>query len=366
MAIPAKKPTDQELAQKYIPKPVMDAAGWIGDRTREGLGSVGISTPDSNTVGGAVRGATGAGAPPNYDAEKAAAADDAAHMAATARDRGRAVAPPPGQIETPTPRNPTAPGPTATPATPPAAGAEPYGPGVKAKFMKFNGKIVGAAPEGNASIRPDVGGGLYSDKLRALELDLPRIDTSTRGGGVLHETPGGGQLGFTGPHSRTTELSGLEQAVARRDWLEGRVGAEQANESADAKRAEEQARAEASIKYAQVDPLDRARIEASGKYGGAQITAATEEASRARAATIYQGYIPQFRAVTQAIAAAKTVEDRTALQAVLDGLRREAEIQAGLAIGKVWPDPKQNPLAALLGGALGGAAPAATPAGPQG
>lgn len=330
---------------------------------RIGFGS---STPDQATVGGAVRGATGAAAPPNYDAEKAAAAEDTARIAADARDRGRAVAPPRGQAETPTPRNQAAPGPTATPATPPAAGAEPYAPGVKAKFMKFNGKIVGPAPEGNATIRPDAGGGLYSDKLRALELDMPRIDTSTPGGAVLHETPGGPYLGLTGPRSRTTTLSGLEQAVARRDWLEGRVGAEQANESADAKRAEEQARSEAAIKYSQVDPLDRARIEAAGKYGGAQVTAASEEAARAHAIKIYQGYVPQFRAVAQAIAAARTVEERAALQKIQEGLQREAEIQAGLAIGKVWPDPKQNPLAALLGGALGGATPAATPAGTQG
>lgn len=97
----------------------------------------------------------------------------------------------------------------------------------------------------------------YSSQVRALanaESETPLDFEGDVGFGT--SPPGSG-----GPSGGSRRLSGIEQALARRTWLEGRADTEQAKES-------ERAEVDRRTRLAEMDPLEMARIQAQGRMGG--------------------------------------------------------------------------------------------------
>lgn len=196
----------------------------------------------------------------------------------------------------------------------------------------------------------------YSEKVRALaSQDAP--DLSEEGGvGFGLGAPGSG-----GAIEGYRKLSGLEQSIERRRWLEGRADQEQANELARRGGEVQGMELERRALAAQQDPLELARIQAQGRMGGDVAKVEMDLAAR-RAA------IDQFRATSQQIEAAQARlamipagdPEAADLRGYLEYLERTRREMTNLMLGMRLSDPRQNELGSLLA-ALGGGAAAPTP-----
>lgn len=384
------------------PRFVMDAARKGGDLVRSGLSAIGIDSPrgparppDQETVSTVVRQALNEGtsaASANVGRKQEERQRDAATFAVgTVSGHAQNVT---------TPQKPSAAVPRKTPskaaAPAPASPKAPTEPGYydRVKAVRIGGRTVMADPgqarqiasspggewttydaamkrrpvsgmvqgsAGTAFIRPDEAGGIpgpiderrYSEKLAGLELEMPQPDL-TRSGEVIASTPGyvesGGRV--AGPRSRTSTLSGLEQALSRREWLEGRRRAEEGRELGEDELGARRAEIASRTRLAEMDPLAQSRIEAQGRYGDQMLENDFEIEARTVALRVYQSYLPQIQQAQRAAETAPSEGERAAMRERVVQLQRQARDQANLALGKMLMDEKMNPLAALLGGGM--------------
>jgi hypothetical protein len=274
---------------------------------------------------------------------------------------------PPGTATPPMPKHGTGPGAAAeTPPRPSAAG----GPGPGRTQVKMpDGRFVFVTPDrgadyvgggGSYASYQDATSGLgapqaerfmrgrtfsspappqpYSEQVRALaNTDVP--DLSFEGdAGFGTSPPGSG-----GPSSGTRRLSGIEQALARRSWLEGRANEEQRQELSTAE-------VDRQKRLAEQDPLELARIQAQGRMGGDLAKVQLDLRARQAAVEEHQRMSAQIEKAQAALSAAPAgSQDATDLKQYIDyliGTRREI---ANLLIGERLTDPRG------VGDALGAA-----------
>lgn len=207
-------------------------------------------------------------------------------------------------------------------------------------------------PGSTAVPGPAIGQTRYSERIEGLLAEPSGIDLNA---------PATESGSLSSPGGKTRTLSGLEQAVERRRWLEGRRDFERGRELRDDDLELRRALMEQRLQYAQLDPLAQAQIEASGRYGGEYIKAEAAAKMREMALAIYQSFIPKIQEARIAMSRAATDQERASLQGYIDQLERAARDQANLAIGAYLRDPKFDMMSMLLAGALGGA-----PAAPSG
>lgn len=202
-----------------------------------------------------------------------------------------------------------------------------------ARFMKDREFRESAAPQP------------YSEQVRSLANSEPETPLDFEGDtGFGTSPPGSG-----GPAEGFRRLSGIEQALARRTWLEGRADAEQ---QAEAGRAETDRR----TRLAEMDPLEIARIQAQGRAGGD--LAKVQLDLRAR-----QAAEAEFRRVSEQIAAA--MQDPEVEQRYIDYLVQTRRELSNLLLGERLSDPRSQQDAfgaAIAGLGLAGGA-GAPPAG---
>lgn len=188
----------------------------------------------------------------------------------------------------------------------------------------------------------------YSEQVRALGSEGP--DLSFEGDvGFGTSPPGSG-----GPSGGSRRLSGIEQAVARRTWLEGRADTEQARET-------ERAELDRRERLAEMDPLEMARIQAQGRMGGD--LAKTQLDLRARQAAVQEHErMSRQIEVAQAAMSEASPEDAAELKQYIDYLIQTRREISNLLLGERLTDPRGvgdalGQAIAGLGLAGGGAAP---------
>lgn len=239
-------------------------------------------------------------------------------------------------------------------------GAETTGQQLEGKdtFLK---KVAGGPPVGDT---PSASSEAFWEQVRSGAQATSDAAARERGfssaledpGGTFHDVAGGGRM---------RRLSGLENAISRRDYTEGRLQQERALEEAGQGHEVRTAQGEQALEAAKVPPLEAARIAAFSKYGGEEIKARQEagarEAALAEARKEWQ-IAQNFRSSAAAVQAkdpghAKQLMDEADRH---DRLSRET---AAIILGIAPHDPKLNDLAALFGGfGLGGPQPQAPPA----
>jgi hypothetical protein len=126
-----------------------------------------------------------------------------------------------------------------------AMASQRFGAPQAERFMRGRTSRMTETPQDRFSSSP------YSTQVRALANADPEASPET-------------SLSFAGDTNFGTSgdrrLSGLEQALARRTWLEGRADTEQAGET-------ERAELDRRERLAEMDPLEMARIQAEGRAG---------------------------------------------------------------------------------------------------
>ncbi len=186
----------------------------------------------------------------------------------------------------------------------------------------------------------------YSEQVRALaNSDVP--DLSEEGGsGFGISPPASG-----GPSEGYRKLSGLEQALARRTWLEGRADTEQAAEA-------ERAKLDREKRLAEMDPLEMARIQAQGRMGGDLAKVELDLKARQAAVQEHQRMSAQIEAAQAALEKASP-EDAANLQKYIEYLVQTRREISNLLLGERLSDPRAIGDAfgaALAGFGLSGAA----------
>jgi hypothetical protein len=193
----------------------------------------------------------------------------------------------------------------------------------------------------------------YSEQVRALagpDPNDPESSLSFEGDVGFGTSP----LGSGGPSGGSRRLSGIEQAVARRTWLEGRADAEQARET-------ERAELDRRERLAEMDPLEMARIQAQGRMGGD--LAKTQLDLRARQAAVQEHErMSRQIEVAQAAMSEASPEDAAELKQYIDYLIQTRREISNLLLGERLTDPRGvgdalGQAIAGLGLAGGGAAP---------
>lgn len=191
----------------------------------------------------------------------------------------------------------------------------------------------------------------YSEKVRALGAEGP--DLSFEGDvGFGTAPPASG-----GPAEGYRRLSGVEQALARREWLEGRADVEQGRETERA----ELARRE---RLAEMDPLELARIQAQGRMGGELAKVELDLRSRQVAIDEYRRMSDQIEKVQAALQAAEPgSQDALALKDYMDQLVLQRRELANLTLGRYLANPNRvGDLEALMAAMVsGGGAGAGSP-----
>lgn len=235
-----------------------------------------------------------------------------------------------------------------------AMASERFGAPQASRFMKdrTSGTMAASQP--------------YSAKVRALanedapDLNDPGTDFRFAGGpeGGTPFTPEGmstmGRPG--GPREGYRRLSGIEQALSRRQFLEGRADTEQVRET-------ERAELDRRARLAEQDPLELARIQAQGRMGGDIAKVEMDLAARRSA-------IDEFRRTSALIeeAGAKLAamppgsQEALDLKDYIDYLERSRREMSNLMLGLRLSDPRTeaNPFAQFLA-ATGGGGGTATP-----
>lgn len=387
-----------------LPQPVRSGIGWVAEQARRAREA--LTTPPAHpgtTASPEFRGApsrTAVGLVADPKTAERAAIQATARQALEPRDpRGQGQAQAPAAPPAPPPGTPQS-APQTQPATDTSAPAvkdreADYYAGIK--FVKTpEGRVIATDPQtaaqhvargarwmtyedamrergqgkseassgadvvygsaGSAFVRPGQrAGGFtvpdsrpYSEKLKTLEAELPEIDPSKRGGWTFS-----GGIGTGKPREGHGTLSGLEQAMARRDWLEGRRRFEQASEVADAELETQKAKLGYERKVAEQDPLAVAQIAAQGRYGGEYIKASQEADAQRRAAAVYDAYTQQIDRVREALASLPAGDPRVpSLREHLTALERERLERTNIALG-AWIRPERQDFLSSLVGALG-------------
>lgn len=195
----------------------------------------------------------------------------------------------------------------------------------------------------------------YSEQVRALaNTDAPDLQdpgSEWSFGGGIEARPGDpaispegmGTLGAGGAREGYRRLSGIEQALARRTWLEGRADTEQANELARAK-------ADREKREAEMDPLELARIQAQGRMGGDLAKVQLDLRARQAAVAEHQRMSGQIEQAQAAMAAAAPgSEEAMQLKQYIDYLVQTRRELSNLILGERLSDPR------AVGDALGAA-----------
>ncbi len=203
-------------------------------------------------------------------------------------------------------------------------------------------KAAGGGTPGGGFVQANVGPRPFSEQLIGLEpppesalLSAPGTGWTFRGGYV--------ETGKPGPREGTRRLSGIEQAVARREWLEGRRREEASLETQDVEQAAERAKAEQAIKYAGLDPLAMAKLQAESRYGSEAIRQRAQAGARQQA----------FLQAVQLYQAALNAEDPAQKQQLMRMAENLANILMGQRVGQ-----SNDMLSMLLGmGGMGMGAP---------
>jgi len=408
---------------------IVGVARWPLDRARDALNSAGVpigrsespearSAPDQATLAGAMK-------LRENEQKRVAAITSFAAGAAKAVDKQTAaphaavtpVGPEPDRAELgpaasayaannpgiPTGRNPAQPPPpgapaVGSPAAPAASGAPAAPSDGRMRFVRSaSGAIVATnrPPEGDgagwmdeatalAGIRDprgkdvltskpagpgafsDMGGAPYSEKMSALMAEPPTTPLSEPSYVIRQNRSSIGPWS----ESKTETLSGVEQATSRREWLEGRQAAEQAQEVGDAERAANIASFARVAEEAKIDPLALAHIQATGRVQAAsapQYLQQEYESGRiANARAAHQFFIPKVEAIVRAMQVATTPEQRASLQQQMQALERLAREAANIELGRWLPEVRPDLFSALLGLAGAGAGAAAGGGAPPG
>jgi hypothetical protein len=211
---------------------------------------------------------------------------------------------------------------------------------------------------GGAFSRMDAGP--YSEKLEGLMGEAPTTPLSAPSR-VLEQTPSS-----IGPwsKSRTDSLSGLEQSLARREWLEGRQRAEQGQEVEEAGQESQVASFARVAEEAKIDPLALAHIAASGKSAPEYLKQEYESGRIANARAVQQYYIPRIEAAVNALKVAATPEERSAIMEGIRALEKQALQGSNIELGRALVEQRPDLISAILGlGGMGGGASAAAPGG---
>lgn len=189
----------------------------------------------------------------------------------------------------------------------------------------------------------------YSEQVRALaNTDAPNVNAP----GSDWKFSGGGAVARTGTH----ELSGLEQALARRTWLEGRADTEQRQESA-------RAEVDRRTRLSEMDPLELARIQAQGRMGGDVAKVELDLRARQAAKVEFEKVSSQIELMMDRLkAAAPGSEDAAQAKQYIDYLIQTRRELSNIILGERLTDPRGvgDALGAAIAGlglAGGGAAP---------
>jgi hypothetical protein len=207
----------------------------------------------------------------------------------------------------------------------------------------------------------------YSERVRGLaaeegpDLRDPGSDWQFSGGSQARRgaptvsTEELGTIGGPGVREGYRRLSGLEQAIERRSWLEGRADTEQAREL-------ERAKSERQKREAEVDPLELARIQAQGRMGGDVAKVQLDLRARQAAVDEHQRMSRQIELAQERLASASP-EEADDLQKYIDYLIQTRREISNLLLGERLSDPRAVGDAfgaALAGFGLAGAGGAPT------
>lgn len=215
------------------------------------------------------------------------------------------------------------------------------------KASQFQGAQVAIGSEGSAFLRPSTKVQLprspekrpYSEQVSGLmasgpDLSDPGSDWNFRGG-----IEGGG-----GARTGDRRLSGLENAIERRRWLEHRVDQERGREL-------DEARFNREMALARMDPLEMERIRAQGRYGGDTAKVALDLASRQAAIEAFDEVTTKIEAARNALASAAAGSPEAArLQEYIDLLERERRERSNLIAGFRINDPRTDQFGAFFSG----------------
>lgn len=214
---------------------------------------------------------------------------------------------------------------------------------------QYQGAQTAKGTEGTAYLRPSRKVQLpsppdrrpFSQKIESLQATMPEIDVADPGS--KWSFTGGVETGGGAPREGTRKLSGLEQATSRREWLDKRMREEQAQELEDTQ-------AQQRLKTAQIDPLEAARIEAQGRYGGRVAEVARDVESRRSALADYTMVHTQIEKAREAMAQQKPGSpEEMALKDYIDSLEREARDRANIIAGQRLIDPRPDMWSAFSG-----------------
>jgi len=211
------------------------------------------------------------------------------------------------------------------------------------RFMRGRTSRMTETPQDRFSSSP------YSTQVRALASEAPTTPLDAPG-----SVAGLSPMGSGGAIEGYGQLSGLEQALARRTWLEGRADTEQARET-------DRAELERRTRLAEMDPLEMARIQAQGRMGGDLAKVELDLRARQAAVGEHERMSRQIELAQTALAEASP-EDAANLKQYIDYLIQTRREIANLLLGERLTDPRGvgdalgQAIAGLgLGG--GGAAP---------
>jgi hypothetical protein len=160
----------------------------------------------------------------------------------------------------------------------------------------------------------------YSEQVRGLASAPPETPLSFEGDAGFGMAP----AGSGGPAEGYRRLSGIEQALARRTWLEGRAGMEQAQET-------ERAEVDRRTRLAEMDPLEMARIQAQGRMGGDIAKVQLDLRARQQAAA-------EFRRVSEQIVAA--MQDPEVSERYINYLIQTRKDLSNILLGERLTDPR--------------------------
>lgn len=170
-----------------------------------------------------------------------------------------------------------------------------------------------------------------------------------------------GKGGFAAPGAeKTPRFTGEKLAAAYGESApDGRAGYERArfiNQASDQilGRDVERAKARQELAAAEIDPLEAARIQAEGKYGGEVIQ---QEAMASRIGAAVQAYGRVTEQINQVM---KTVPPSPDRDRFIERLERERREYGNLLLGLRLSDPRQDAAATLLG--MMGSTPSTAPA----
>jgi hypothetical protein len=202
-------------------------------------------------------------------------------------------------------------------------------------------RVQGHAPPGPPS------GDAFWEQVRTGASTQPLADWGTD----FVDVPGGG---------RSRRLSGIENAVSRREYTDRRMKEEMATEAEQQAAEVRKAQGEQAIETAQIDPLAAARIKAQGQYGGEIIKSQADVASRQAAVQALSQIHAQANKFRAMAANATDPRQGAYFKQQADALEEQAREVGNAILGHAIMQPKNDLLTAILAGLGGSGAAAAT------